>query len=176
METQEPKLLPEDMGSVVRFLNAFLDKSTRIVQHLDAQINILIGISSAIFLFSASKFLQPNQEISLLFLIITLAAGLSAFVALFAIHPPRFMRKRGQKESLLYNKNISGLNSFKEYAQALKELTTDKDAMIEQYSIEIYNLAKYYYGPKRRLFHLSRNILIIGIVFFIIAILINIFV
>ncbi len=95
-------------------------------------------------------------------------AGISALVALFAVHPPRFMRKRGQKESLLYNKNISSFSSFKEYAQEIKKVTTDKDAMIEQYAIEIYNLARYYYNPKRKLFHLSRNILIIGFILFMI--------
>ena len=168
------KMLPEDTGSVIRFLNAFLDKSTKLVQHLDTQINILIGTSSAIFLFASSQSFGQSQFLNQHFIIITIASGLSAFIALFAIHPPRFMRKRGQAESVLYNKKISSLKSFKEFKSQVVDLTTNKDAMIEQYSIEIYNLAKYYYKPKRMLFHLSRNILMIGIVIYLLSFIINI--
>lgn len=70
------------------------------------------------------------------------------------------------------NKNICSFASFKKYTEEIQKLTTDKDAMVEQYSIEIYNLAKYYYRPKRKLFHLSRNILLIGLGLFMLLFLI----
>ncbi|PIZ89303.1 MAG: hypothetical protein COX90_00025 [Candidatus Nealsonbacteria bacterium CG_4_10_14_0_2_um_filter_38_17] len=116
----------------------------------------------AIFIFSASIFQNERGEISLPFLTLALFSIISTFVGLFAIHPFRFMRKRGQEESLMYNKEIISFPSFLEYAQELKRITNDKEAIINQYAKEIYNICKYYYRPKRELFHLARRIFIIG--------------
>ena len=42
----------EDKGTNVRILGFMLTKTDGFVRHLDTQINILMGISSAIFVFS----------------------------------------------------------------------------------------------------------------------------
>ncbi len=145
-----------------RFLDETLEKSYSFAQHLDTQTNILVGVSMAVFLFSLSSFFdQPGQ---LPFLMLGLFAGLSCLIGLFAIHPPKFMRKRGQEESLMYHKHIIGFSTPGAYSERLKEIIEDKNAVVEQYATEIYNVSKYYYRPKRKLFHLARNLLMVGIV------------
>ncbi len=163
MEQQKinDKSSSEDLGATIRCLGNMLDRANVFAQHLDTQTNILIGLSSAIFLFSVTHF-QLTPE-SLFWLILGIFAAMAAFIGLLAVHPPRFMRKRGQEESLLYNKKITGFDSHREYANILCDLTKNRDALIREYSAEIYNLYKYYYRPKRKLFNSARNILITGI-------------
>lgn len=144
-----------------KFLEELVEKSYQFVLHLDTQTNILVGVSSAIFLFSISRFLEVTQDLT--FLILAVFSAISALVGLFAIHPPRFMRKRGQEESLMYHKHIVGFRSPKEYAQKLLKVIGDKKLVTEEFATEIYNVSKYYYRPKRKLFHLARNLLLLGI-------------
>src|SRR3990167_7052656 len=140
----------KDIGATIRFLNGILEKRDTFARHIDSQVQILIGLSSATFLFSGSNLLGTF-------------AALAALVGLLAIHPPRFMRKRGQNESLMYNKKISSFASSSKYEEELRRVVGDQDALIKQYSIEIYNLSKYYYQPKRKLFRISRNLYFAGI-------------
>ena len=145
----------------IQFLDELLQKSYQFAQHLDTQTDILVGVSSAIFLFSLSRFLDAKGEIP--FLILAVFTGLSSLVGLFAIHPPRFMRKRGQEESLMYHKHIMSFSSPAEYGRQLLSVIDDEDRIIKEYATEIYNVSKYYYRPKRRLFHVARNLLMTGI-------------
>ncbi|MEK7510215.1 MAG: hypothetical protein AAB567_01490 [Patescibacteria group bacterium] len=158
-------------ASSAHFLDGLLEKSYEFAQHLDAQTNILVGVSTAIFLFSLSAFLGDHPRI--LFLVLGFFSGLSSLIGLFAIHPPKFMRKRGQEESLMYNKKIASFLSAEEYGRELGKILDDGRAVTQQYATEIYNVAKYYYRPKRRLFHWSRNILIAGIFFSLLSFLIS---
>ncbi|MBI4276499.1 hypothetical protein HY629_01525 [Candidatus Uhrbacteria bacterium] len=150
-----------DMGAQMRFLNGLMEKMSRQIQHLDTQVNILIGLSSAIVVIGVSR-VQGTLALSPL-LILSACAGISALVGLFAIHPPKFMRKRRQPESLFYNKTIMDFPSSTAYAQQLAHIVGDQDAMTKQYATEVYNLARFIYRPKRKLFKLARNILLLGI-------------
>jgi hypothetical protein len=154
-----------------KFLLGILDKSVKLIQHLDAQTNILIGISSAIFVFMAVGL--RASELNLSQIILGVFAAMAALTALFAIHPPAFMRKRGQAESLMYHKKIVDFKSPKTYQKELEKVVINRDKMLEQYSREIYNLNKYYYLPKRKVFKLARNILLAGVFLSILAYLIS---
>ena len=101
-------------------------------------------------------------------------AGASALVGLLAVHPPRFMRKRGQPESLLYKKKIESFSSPAEYEKAVLLAMKTPAKTREQYAIEIYNLCKYYYSPKRKLFHVSRKLLFVGIALSLVTFLIGV--
>ncbi|MBI5153107.1 MAG: hypothetical protein HZA36_01470 [Parcubacteria group bacterium] len=151
----------KDLGANVRFLSAILEKTRSMVIHLDSQTNILIGISSAIFIFSAQRAQLSGENV--LFFVLTIFSVSAALVALLAIHPPKNMRKRGQGESLMFNKKIMAFSTPAEYEHALGIILGDQNAMLREFSVEIYNLSKYYYRPKRSLFNLSRNILLFGI-------------
>lgn len=147
----------ENISSTVRMLASILGKTDGFVRHLDTQINILLGISSAVFMFSASQI--KNSEWEIFFIIISGFSAMSSIICLCAIHPPKFMRKRGQVESLMYSKKVSAFESQTEYSKELKKIKGNEENIIDEYATEIYNLCKYYYRPKRKLFNVSRNIL-----------------
>ncbi len=149
-----------DLQAQVAFLNSVHDKARQMVQHVDAQTNVLIAFSSAIFVYSISQVREREFEIS--YLVLALFSGASTLVSLFAIHPPRFLRKRGQHESVMYNHMIAKLASADMYAAELARTLASRDAMIAEYAKEIYNLCKLYYRPKRELFKLARHVLLMG--------------
>jgi hypothetical protein len=145
----------------VSFLGNILDKTSTSIHHMDSQINIIIGISSAIFLYSSA---QTNTTNHLVFPILSIFSAISIIIGLFAIHPPRFMRKKGQAESLLYNKRISSYSSSKEYSERLGEVLGDITKIKEHYAREIYNMNSFYYRPKRKLYRWSRDVLLWGMI------------
>lgn len=143
------------------FLNEITGKIGTMTEHIDNQVNILIGISSAIFLFSVNGYISYSRYP---ILILAIFAAASTCVGLVAIHPFRFMRKRGSVESIMYGKKVTGCKDASEYEEILQETMDSRDKIIHEYSIEIYNRHKYYYQPKRRLYTLTRNVLMLGII------------
>jgi hypothetical protein len=138
-----------------------LNRIDSMIQHLDTQINILISLSSAVFLFSAT---QIGKEMSYFFFILAFFSALAIICGLFAIHPPKNVRKRGQRESLIYNKSIFGHANYQKYLESIKKVVSDPDLILEQYVCEAYNMASYVYQPKRKLFKISRNFFLAGII------------
>lgn len=143
-------------------LNEILHKINGNTEHIDIQINNLVILSSALFAFSATGFLSSNPSIHLYLLVLALFSSLSAITGLLALNPPSFLDKRGQKDSRLYTHGIASYKSPEEYYDAIQTMLADKKKTVEQYALEIYNLSKFYYLPKRMLFNLSKNLLIIG--------------
>lgn len=155
------------------FLSSILQKSENFARHIDSQTNILVGLSSGIFVLSISQIITESGSTSLPLLILAMFSLSSALMALFAVVPPRIMRKKGQKESLLYNKEIASFKSADHYERELSRACHDLDKIIHEYSVELYNLSNYYYQPKRRLFKYSRHLLLFGIFLSLIAMVIN---
>ena len=149
-----------EIESNLVFLNGILGKATEVILHFDIQTNILIGISTAISAFAVSNI--KNNEV--VFSVLAMFSIMSVIFGLYAVHPPKSLRKKGQHESLLYNKKISNFKNSNEYAKELKKIIDDKNALIDEYGNEIYNIYKYHYRPKRYLFKISRNFLIVGII------------
>jgi len=46
----------KDFSTTIDILNSIFKKADDFAQHMDIQIQILVGLSSAIFVFSASQF------------------------------------------------------------------------------------------------------------------------
>lgn len=155
------KTVLEDNSSLLRFFDGIVNRAAAFVKHFDAQTNILIGIGVAVIGFSVSN-ISKDQSV-LEFSILAIFGMSSVFCALYAIHPPKFMRKKGQQESLFYNKKICSFKSSKEYGESIKEMLSNKEMLIDNYSTEIYNIYKYFYRPKRKLFKISRDLLLSGI-------------
>lgn len=146
----------------IDFLNSILEKSTALSSRIDDQLNILLGLGIAVFIFATSKMSSAENYY---WIILAICSGLSVVVELFAIHPPKFMAKRGQNESLIYNKNITEkFSDSRAYAQELLKSMETYEGIVGQYAMEIYNVYKFYYGPKRMLFKISRFLLIAGMV------------
>ncbi len=161
MSDYDPK---KDVGAAIRLLANILDKTNRTVQHLDTQANILIGVSAGLFALSIGKSVSATSQVPVAFIILAIMSAVTAVIALFAVHPPRFMRKRGQKESLFYQKYIENMGSAEKYEAALTERVGHIDAITKEYALEIYNMATYLYRPKRKLFNRARAIFLLGII------------
>ncbi len=156
------KSMLNDDQALVNFLNSIMGKSINFVTHFDSQVNILVGISTALIALSVTG-INSSHNLPV-FYVLGLFSMLSVLTGLYAIHPPKKMRKQGQGESLFYNRKITKFATPDLYAEKLKEVLADRDMLVNNYSAEIYNLYKYYYRPKRDLFNLSRNLLLCGIV------------
>jgi len=152
------------------FLNEITGKIGRMTEHVDNQVNILIGFASAIFLFTVNGYLTYHEYPML---VLAGFAAASICVGLIAIHPFRFLRKRGTVESIMYEKKITSCKAASEYEAILQETMASRDRIIHEYSIEIYNRHRYYYQPKRRMYALTRNLLMIGIALTVVAFIID---
>lgn len=148
-----------DMGHI-------LEKTIIQTQHIDEQINILIGINSAIFIYSTTK-LDTNS--ALVFFVLGIASVSSLIVGLIAIHPPEFLRKKNKQndhqiESLIKNRTIGNFSSSFQYGEALIKTLKEPEKVIQEYAGQIYSISKYYYRPKRDMFKLARNIMLSGMI------------
>lgn len=149
-------------GNKILVLNTNLQKVVGLINQIDLQVNITMVLGSAAFIFSVSN-ISKNSQPHYSLVVLGIFSALSALSALMAIHPPRFMRKRGQEESIFYHRKIAAFPSMEEYRDNIKGILSDEGNIVEEYSKEIYNLSKYYYRPKREFFRAARNLLIIGI-------------
>ncbi len=164
MDNQNQNDPIKDPKAVVHFLTGLAEKHSAFARHIDNQANILIGLSTGIFVLVANQVLN-SKTMPLYFFTAMIFSALSAIMGLLTVHPPKFMRKKGQKESvMLYNKAISSFKSPEEYAEKLKNLFNNQNELFHEFGLEIFNLSKYYYRPKRTLFVYSRNLLIAGII------------
>ena len=145
----------------VAILTQILEKINNFSQQIDAQSNILIGLSLAIFVF-ASASLQGG-DIEIYSLILAVFAGVSAMVGILVMHPPKFMRKGDAKNSILFIKEIARQKDAAAYVKTLSQTLASRNETIRQFGLETYNLSTRYYQPKRRLFNLAKDILFIGI-------------
>ena len=161
LEFDQQKVDAKELENTLTLLDSILQKATSTMIHFDTQTNILIGITIAISALALSHI--DNEQNSLVFIVMSFFSMLSTFICLYAVHPPKRMTKRGQKESLFYNKNIIEFGTPAVYAKELNILSHSKDKIIEQYALDIYNIYKYHCGPKRRLFNIGRNVLFFGI-------------
>ncbi len=165
MSDYDPK---KDIGAAIRLVDGMLDKVTTVVQHLDSQTNMLIGISSAVFALSIGQLLRASANEKAL-VVLAVFSGLATVIGLYAIHPPKTLRKKGQQESLFYQKNISNFENAKKFYDAVDPMIGNIPMITEEYTREIYNMAKYYYRPKRMLFKAARNVFLAGVLFSLVA-------
>ena len=61
------------------------------------------------------------------------------------------------------------MNSVGSYTTAMVETVRSQAKVVEQCSVELYNISRYYYIPKRRLYRIARNLLMIGIIVALVA-------
>ncbi len=150
--------------AVSAYLSIAMDKTMQTVQALDTQITILISITITVFAFTSERFLAGA---GITYLVISIFSALAAISALFAVHPPRFLRKGGNhnyKKDTLFAANISEYPSSAEYSKALLKNLKSKKSITEECAVDIYNISTFYYTPKRKLFRLSRNLFLIGVI------------
>lgn len=177
MSKEDDVNILESPNAVALLLNAILQKISVYTQHLDIQSNMTIVLSSAVLIFSASRLSQQNiSNFSWSLLILCVFSALSALVALFAVNPPHFMRKKGQKESLFYHSAIARYDSPEEYFSNFYKMMESEKEYIKEATKEIYNLSRFSYLPKRTLSDLSRTILTVGFILSFLAFVLHTFI
>jgi hypothetical protein len=155
---QNEKVSDMDMN----FLNNLSEKIIDVTHTVDTHANIMIGINTAIFAFVVSKLF----EVDTLKLTLGVVAIFSAFSALFAVSAtrlPHFFSKTKHKKSILHAPRIAQFDSAESYADELQKMTQSKDEVFNQHALEVYNMSKYYYLPKRRMLAWSRYFFIFGV-------------
>ena len=143
----------------IMLLEGVLQRTHGYAQQLDSYANIMIALSSAVFIFSFSE-LQEDHSLFWLFLGTTM--GVATILSLLLVRPPRALRKRGQIESAMYSRRIVAFGSPEAYRAELARVLGSGDEMLTQYSREIYNLTRYYYLPKKFLFRWANVVLMTG--------------
>jgi hypothetical protein len=160
---EKKSFVDDDLQAVVAFLEGTSAKIIDSTRNVDNHTNVLLGLSMGVFALSINE-LMTASHLHMTLTAVAIFSGISSAVALLSIRPPRFLIKKGQEESLMYTRKIAAFKSHKEYAKALREILTSDEKIFHQYAKEIYNLSRFYYIPKRKMFSLSRNIFLFGVV------------
>lgn len=162
-EVKKKKYVDDDLQGVVEFLNSTSEKIIDTTRNVDNHSNVLLGLSMAFFALALNE-MMTSDKLHITLSVVAFFSGVSSIIALMSIRPPRFLTKKGQRESLMYTGKIASFKSSKEYSKALQKMLIEDDCFFHEYATEIYNMSKYYYVPKRKLFSISRNIFLFGVV------------
>lgn len=148
-------------GDKIRFLTDILRKQIDLIRRLESKANFAIGFSAGVLTFTLNFSLQKGMQAGVI--IVLISSMLAVLSSLFALKPPKIFSKKGQKESLFYHTAIARHNPEK-YIEQLQKTTMQENKVIEQYGLEIYNLAKYSIYYKKLFAHLSIQILVVGLI------------
>lgn len=148
--------------ATIGLLNGLLVKINDQVKQIDTQSNIIIAFNSAIFIFSAQLSIRNVGTVDWYLLTLATFSAVSAMFGMLAIHPPAYMRKHGQHESIIYHGSVYDFKDAALYSKELAQICNISSTTISEYGLEIYNLVKYYYKPKRLLFHRARSTILVG--------------
>lgn len=157
---------------LLSFLKDSLEKQLRVYHNYETRANYTIALSSGILVFAIAHLIS-KPIFTLGIYIIILTAFISLILSLLTLKPPKFMRKKRQKESLFYHNNISDL-SFEDFNKKINKTIDSPKEIVKQYSMEIYNLATYSIGPRKIFSSYTTPILTVGLTIGIILILIEI--
>jgi len=136
--------------------------------NIDTQLNILIGISSALFAFSFTKY--ESGASGIVYLIMGIFSAATVCIGLAGVHPFRFLRKvKGADRGAFSNKIIVKFDDPDEYAKTLLDSFSNRELIAKEYAREIYRIVKYYYRPKREMYRLARNVFVLGVLFTLLA-------
>ena len=147
----------------INFLEGLTNKIIDITHTVDSHANVMIGINTGIFALVVSQ-LFKTDTLKITMGVVACFSMISAFCAMLAIRLPRFFTKRyPHEESILHAPRIAKFNSANIYAKELQKMVKNEDEVFRQYSLEAYNLSRYYYLPKRKMLTWSRYFFVFGV-------------
>ena len=147
----------------LQFLNELANKIIDATHTVDYHANVMIGINTAIFAFVVSKLFEADS-LKLTMGIVAMCSAASALFAISATRLPRFFIKTKHEKSILHAPRVAEFESADAYAKRLDKMLQSKDDVFRQHSLEVYNLSKYYYLPKRRMLTWSRYFFMFGVI------------
>jgi hypothetical protein len=152
-----------DGQAIINFLEGLTNKIIDITHTVDNHANVMIGMNTGIFVLVISLLFKADV-LRITLGIVAFFSFISAFCAILAIRLPHFFTRRyPHEESILHAPRISKFNSADIYATELQKIIKNEDEIFRQYSLEAYNLSKYYYVPKRKMLAWSRYFFVLGV-------------
>lgn len=161
-EKRKKLYVDDDLEATTNFLQGLTEKIIDTTRNLDSHANVMVGINTGIFMLAVSEIFQV-EHLKLTFGVVAIFSAVSAFIGLLAIRLPNMLVNKKHKESNFYARSIANFPSAKAYSKKLREILSSDDAFFEEYSLEVYNLSRYYYIPKRRLLSWSRYVFVFGV-------------
>jgi len=161
-EKKENFYVDDDLEATTEFLQGLTEKIIDATRNVDNHANVMVGINTGILMLAISEIFQVDH-LKITFGVVAIFSAVSVFVALCAIRLPKFLVNKKHEESLFYARRIAKFSSADEYSQQLRKILSNDDAFFKEYSLEVYNLSRYYYIPKRRLLSWSRYIFVFGV-------------
>lgn len=146
----------EKPESKLAFLQASLEAQRRNREHLDQKASILVGVSSIIFILSASRL----QIVG--FAIIALFSLIACLLCVWTISFP-FRKIDKNKFGLICYLGFYNL-SFKEYYNKLTDALRSEDEIIKEFAREVYALAQYSVKLKARWIRFASLSLSVGLI------------
>lgn len=148
---------------LISMLNKILKKQESQWFNYETRASIILAFSASIFVLIAKDLFENNNhhlKISIVVFAFTLLIVI--ILSLLTIRPLKFLRKKNQEESLMYAGRIKKMGKEK-YTQELIKMTGNKEKIIEEYAMEIYNLVTYAIAPRKKMFRMIIPTIIIGL-------------
>lgn len=133
--------------------------------HIDTKLNWLLGISGLISSIILPYILSSTESFNYFGLMIIAASGYIAFVVcIFSLDlPENLLGVREAKENNYMYPGYFKNSSVEEIKESLSKIK-NYDSILEQYSINMYNLINRNIIPKKRALNIAKNTLLAGII------------
>ncbi len=161
---QKTVLCQEDFDTMntLSFLEGLSVKIIDAIHTVDNHANVMIGINTGVFIFVMTQLLA-GEGFHFTLSVVAFFSVISVVCGLFAIRLPRFMGRVTRERSLLHTNRILEFGSAEAYADELQKMLVDDREIFRQHALEVYNLSKYYYTPKRKMLSYARLAFLCGV-------------
>lgn len=146
----------------IAFLSNVLDKMVQTKNHYDIRSEIILGVSAVVFLFSVGYIMNDTQRGVIGFLVISMAALIASMMSLYSVITPQIFKREETKKSVLHHGFLSSFTQ-KTAQSKYMELMNDQESIINEYTKEIYNIARNSISVKKVFNQRAVTILIWGL-------------
>ncbi len=151
-----------DAMNTLGFLEGLTKKVIDAAHTVDSHANVMVGVNTGIFVLVISMLFEVDS-LRLTMGMVAIFSALSAIFAIFAIRLPHVFGHNEREKSLLHAPRIAEFGSAEAYADELQKMLDDDREIFRQHALEVYNLSKYYYIPKRKMLSYSRLFFLCGV-------------
>ncbi len=170
---QDRKSNDVNLTAMEYFLSDVFNNYLITKNHVETKLNWLLGISGVIISVSLPWIIHKDQAINYwILLIVAFSAFVCFLICLLSLELPNWVLRKQHKDGSVMFYNTKKILSAQDIHEQLLSIKSRED-LLNQYSINIYNVVERNIKVKNRLFKIACNILVIGLVAGFIAILIT---
>ncbi len=152
-----------DTMNTLGFLEGLTKKVIDAAHTVDSHANVMVGINTGIFVLVISMLFEV-EVLRVTMGMVAIFSALSAIFAIFAIRLPHIFVHNEREKSLLHAPRIAEFGSAESYADELQKMLNNDQEIFRQHALEVYNLSRYYYIPKRKMLSYSRLFFLCGVI------------